>query len=397
MPSISGELPGYDSDRRNETFTEAHRPARETRKRMRASRRRRQRNRELAQFGKVNWDAYQHYQLYDMIMSAKVPEMAARGEQWTALAGKIRETTDEVQRVMQRVTGAWRGDAAVAAADSTSRLMQWAGEASNTADKVSEGMSNYTSAVADAQARMPDPAFSTAEQRFRDGYTVEGTGGPSTAVLVKQLLSDGMASHERDRQNKAEAVAVMESYEGQSKDVHDTMPQFTDAVSGGPGPSTPAPSPGPHPNPYPTPYPGVDGPLPAPVTGDADTTTTAAGFVEPGLGGGSTPGGPGSGYGGGSGGGLGSLGSGGSDVLRGSPGFGGTGAGAGAGAMPLRGAGAAGAGGTSGARGGAGAFGGAPGAHGANGEEDKEHKNKYDEGLDLFDDLPPAYPSVFGA
>jgi hypothetical protein len=35
--------------------------------------------------------------------------------------------------------------------------------------------------------------------------------------------------------------------------------------------------------------------------------------------------------------------------------------------------------------------------HGANGEEDGEHTNKYDEGLDLFDDLPPAYPPVFGA
>lgn len=29
-------------------------------------------------------------------------------------------------------------------------------------------------------------------------------------------------------------------------------------------------------------------------------------------------------------------------------------------------------------------------------DHDVEHKNKYDEGLDLFDDLPPAYPSVFG-
>jgi len=26
-----------------------------------------------------------------------------------------------------------------------------------------------------------------------------------------------------------------------------------------------------------------------------------------------------------------------------------------------------------------------------------EHLNKYDEGLDLFEDMPPAYPPVFGA
>jgi hypothetical protein len=34
---------------------------------------------------------------------------------------------------------------------------------------------------------------------------------------------------------------------------------------------------------------------------------------------------------------------------------------------------------------------------GAPGEDDQEHKDKYNEGLDLFDDLPPAYPPVFGA
>jgi hypothetical protein len=30
-------------------------------------------------------------------------------------------------------------------------------------------------------------------------------------------------------------------------------------------------------------------------------------------------------------------------------------------------------------------------------EEDKVHRNKYDEGIDFLDDLPPAYPPVFGA
>jgi hypothetical protein len=47
--------------------------------------------------------------------------------------------------------------------------------------------------------------------------------------------------------------------------------------------------------------------------------------------------------------------------------------------------------------GGPGAFGGMPFGHGAQGDEDKEHRNKYDQGVDFLDDLPPAYPSVFGA
>lgn len=32
----------------------------------------------------------------------------------------------------------------------------------------------------------------------------------------------------------------------------------------------------------------------------------------------------------------------------------------------------------------------------ANGEEDREHRNRYDGGLDLLDDLPPAFPPVLG-
>lgn len=370
----------YDPDRRFETYTEAHNLTDKQRKRKSGTTKKRLRNREIAQFGKVNWDAYQHDQMYDMIMRANVGDMGSRSGQWTTLANKIEATTGEVQQVMQRVMGAWRGETAVAAAESSNRLMQWAGEASNTADKIAGGMSEYTSAVGEAQARMPEPGFSSAERNFRDGYSVEGTGGPSTAVLVKQLLSDGMVSHEEAKQRKSEAVAVMESYEGQSKTVHDTMPHFAD-----PGPTHDGVSSGDAAQVSPPPSDEW-----APSRGTLDSSTTAAGFVEPGLGGGSTGGPSGGSYGGGAG----SLGSGGSDALRNSPGFGGMAGrpGAAGAGMAGRGAGAAGAAG----RGGAGAFGGAPG-HGGRGEEDKEHKNKYDDGLDLFDDLPPAYPPVFGA
>jgi hypothetical protein len=71
-----------------------------------------------------------------------------------------------------------------------------------------------------------------------------------------------------------------------------------------------------------------------------------------------------------------------------------------AGVGPMAGRGSVGAGGVlGGARAGApgSGFGGMPMGQSAQGEEDTEHKNKYDEGMDFLDDLPPAYPSVFGA
>ena len=240
----------YNRDRRHETWREVHGWSKRAKKRRDDLREKRKRNREPGRFGKVNWDAYQHDQLFDMIMRANVGDMSSRAVQWSTLAGKIEATTSEVQRVMERLMGAWHGQAAVNSAASNTRLMQWAGTASQTASKIAEGMSSYTDAVGRAQSRMPDPAFATAERNFRDGYTVTSTGGPSTAVLLQQLLSDGMVSHEQARARKAEAVQVMEAYEEQSKDVHDTMPHFSDAApttNQGVEPWPPTPNPTPNP------------------------------------------------------------------------------------------------------------------------------------------------------
>ena len=394
----------YDRDRRNQTWREVHGWSERARKRRDGLRKKRRRNREPGRFGKVNWEAYQHDQLFDMIHRANVGEMASRAGQWNSLAAKIEATTGDVQRVMERVMGAWHGQAAVNSAASSSRLMQWAGTASQTAGRIAQGMSSYAEAVDRAQARMPQPGFATAERNFRDGYTVVGTGGPSTAVLLKELLSDGLVSHEEARSRKAEAVQVMEAYEAQSKAVHDTMPHFSDATpttnqgvddgaTGRPWADDPAPGPTSR---------SAPGTLSPSESLPGNASTSASSFADPAPAGGrGTPGGAPGAFGGPGGagglGGLGSLGSGGSDVIRNSPGFG---VGGLAGAGPVPGRGAAGAGGlVGGARGagGAGAFGGMPVGHGAQGEEDKEHRNKYDEGMDFFDDLPPAYPSVFGA
>jgi hypothetical protein len=396
---------GYDHDRRNRTWREVHGWSDEAKDAREKTTRERRANREAGRFGKVNWHAYQHDQLFDMIKSADPGAMYERAGQWETLAARIEATTSQVQQAMTRVNSAWAGAAAVGAAESNTRLMTWAGDASQTASKIAAGMGSYTEAVERAQKYMPEPGFAGAERNFRDGYTVTGTGGASTAVLLKQLLSDGMVSHEEARARKAEAVQVMETYEAQSKDVHDTMPHFTDAT-----PTTaevaehaPAQDPGPAPGPGPS----HTSPGTGPGTGSGPGTgagpgssTSAAGFTPPGLGGpggGTSTGLPGgsSSYGGGLPGGLGSLGSGGSDVVRNSPGFGGL---AGVGGVPgAPGRGGFGSAAVGSARGGgAGAFGGMP-VGSTQGDEDKEHKNKYDEGIDFFDDMPPAYPPVFGA
>lgn len=403
----------YNRHRFRETWGERHDRTPKEERRLERRREVRQRNRMPGQFGKANWEAYQHYELYNMIMKANPRQMYERAEAWKELANRIEATTAQAQDVVTRVMGSWQGQAAVNAGASTSRLMQWAGTASHTSATVAENMSSYSDAVASAQRNMPPPGFATAERRFRDGYTVMTTGGPADAVFLKQLTSDGMVSHSEARARKAEAVAVMEEYESHSRNVHTAMPHFEDAqempkdapewtprpVDGGSGGGSGSGFP-----PGSGPGAGVPG---------GNSSTTPSSFAPPATTG---PGGPGGGFPPGTTGfGPGSLnGNGGADALRGGgfgagfgPGFGGAGAGASSGAAgPLAGRGPGGGviggpggvvPGANGARGGAGALGGMPFGAGANGEEDGEHTNKYDEGLDLFDDLPPAYPPVFGA
>ncbi|WP_460392542.1 PPE domain-containing protein, partial [Actinophytocola sediminis] len=282
----------YDRDRRRETWHEAHPRSERAQRRADKRGRERARNRSARRFGKINWDAYQHEQLYDMIMRANPVTMYARAGQWQALAGRIEGTTGRVQQVVERLMTSWQGQAAVDAAAANTRLMHWAGTASHTAGRIAEGLANYTEAVETARRRMPDPAFASAERNFRDGYTVTLTGGPSDAVFLRELLTDGLVSHERARARKAEAVAVMESYEAHSRQVHDQIPHFTDAHTGiepgeswTPGPDAPyaAPPPSDQPpadHPPASPPPPADTPVPAATV---PGTTAAAGFADPNL------------------------------------------------------------------------------------------------------------------
>jgi hypothetical protein len=361
-------------------------------------------NRREALHKKINWDVYQHDQLYDMIMSADLDSMSERAAAWRTLAGDIESTTGEVQRIVGDLMHDWQGMAAISAADYHTRLTQWAGDASHTATVIAAGMADYTEAVEHAQRTMPEPAFDGARHNFKAGYTVVGTGGPSTAILLRTLLHDHRVSHEKALQDKAEAVRVMTTYEERSREVHDSLPRFDatpDTLQDQPAwvpPTRPPNRPGRTPGGSDPSTPKSDNSNPNDPNSNqfADPgQTSAASYLTPEAG----AAGP---YGDGTTGGYGAGGSGlpgsasgsgrGADLARG--GAAGLGAGAsGAAELAARGFGTPGAPGTAGM---GGLYPPMAGA-GTRGEDDGEHTNKYGDGLDLFDDLPPAYPPVFGA
>lgn len=391
-------------------------------------RRRRAANREHAEqadFHGINWDWYSHPALYDMVMKARPDQMGERAQAWAKLGNHIKDTTGEVQDVVQALLVSWRGQAAVSAASSSTRLAEWADEASHRATEVGARLVSYAEAVERAQKKMPPPEFAYSEAAFNHDDDVMTTGGPSTAVQVRQFIDDQKPDFEKARDAKAEAVRVMQAYATQAQHVHDTMPAPFD-----PGPSVthpdavvPTPPPPPPPPPPLPPQPPEDGRGGSGDPGNHDGTTPEG--VIPTTSGqpGSGPGGPGSagtpgygtvgvpgadgtrgpGYPGGFGVGGPGVGAGGGPGARGGAGSGVRGGG-GAGAEPFAARGGAAGeagrlGGIRGAAGTAGAGGFYPpfGATGTQGDDDKEHRTRYVDGLDLLDDLPPAFPPVFGA
>jgi uncharacterized protein YukE len=390
----------YNEDRKGRYYSDDHDPSARAQRLERRRRRVRRANRRDENFGKVNWDVYTHRRLYHMIMSAEPSAMGTTASRWAQVAKGIDESTTAVQNVVQTLMHHWRGPSAVRAAASVSTLNKWATEAGQTAHQVGIGLDNYTSAVAEAKTKMPEPVHYYAERWFREGYDVNSLPGPEGAYMMDALLDDHLPTKRESDQAKAEAVRVMEQYESASQTVHTSLPQpFVAAPQVAPDASAPA-------TPLPSGPPvgaGVGGgtsaasavplPGPGPVTGfgpgggfpPGGTTPVGPGGLGPG---GFGPGGPGSPFG---------LGGAVPGVLGGAPGAGGPRTSALPGGVVGTGQGARGGAGLGGARGGMGTgMGMYPPGAGTGRDEDSEHRNKYDQGMDLMDDLPAAYPSVLG-
>ncbi|WP_132123933.1 PPE domain-containing protein [Actinocrispum wychmicini] len=344
-------------------------------------------------FARINWRVYTHTELWDMIQQAAPGQLGAVAHNWGLVAQGVDATTAKVHEVVQRLMFSWRGPSAQQAAASVSALTRWAADASETAHTVGKGLDSYTSAVERAQQHMPEPVHYWAERSYKAGYDVKTLDGPNGLYMADQLMDDVMPSKKQADEAKERAIDVMRTYEASSRDVHNDLPQpfqappSTTDLSAADNPAPVRPDPRPDPvigtpdtkplRPIPDPsHPG------AVFVGVPGTDAQSAGVdpVAPGYGSAS-----GLGYG------------------PGADSSSGRGAGFAGAAGPGSGVGVVGPEGAAGYRAVAGTRSGAqssacypPGAAGANREEDLEHKSKWGAGIDLLDDLPPAFPSVLG-
>ncbi|MBB1159342.1 MULTISPECIES: PPE domain-containing protein [Amycolatopsis] len=375
----------YEKHRKHRLWSEDHPPTAAQRRVLRRTKLAQRANMKDASFGKINWNAWAHTTLYDMIMTADPVEMGASAHQWGKLAYDVDSATSAVHKTVQKLLLSWRGGAAGSAAQSASKLTSWGTGASETMRTVGDKLDHYTSAVETAKHKMPEPVFYTAENQFRDGYDLNAASGPSGAVMVDQLLDDHLPAKRAASHAKAEAVRVMESYETSSKGVHDKLPHFTDApavTNVDPDGRSRSEARGSR---------DSSGSSDAAVTTASSAPAGGAGLLPGASGPGGTAGMPGS-LGGGALGALGSgTGAGSGSALPGGLLGGSVGAGGGAAA------GAAGA--AAGMRGGSPMSGGFfPPMAGQRGDGSDDHQNRYTKGssFDFLEDLPDAYPPVLG-
>ncbi|TVT35723.1 PPE domain-containing protein, partial [Amycolatopsis rhizosphaerae] len=216
---MGSEYLPYNTHRKHRYYSEDHPPTASQRRRLQRLRRIRAANQRDAAFGKINWAAYEHRQLWDMINTADLAAMGGTAHRWAQLALDVDSATAEVHKTVQKLLLSWRGGSAVRAAESASNLTAWAAGASSSMRQVGEGLDTYTSAVVEARHQMPEPVYYSAERQFREGYDVNASG-PDAALLADQLLDDHLPTKQEATKAKAEAVRVMERYESASKGVH---------------------------------------------------------------------------------------------------------------------------------------------------------------------------------
>ncbi|MFJ9780028.1 PPE domain-containing protein [Amycolatopsis sp. NPDC101161] len=388
-----------------EFYSTHHAPTARQRAKARRVRRQKTVNDREATFGKINWDAYEHRELWDMTQSAIPAELEQHAAWWKQVAEGVDAATKDVSALVGKLQESWKGPSADQAAASVDRLTGWAATVGENAQRVGSGLAEYTSVVGEAKHRMPEPVHYWAERWFKQGYAVKRLDGPEGTYMLDQLLDDKLPTKQEADAAKAEAVRVMEQYESASHDVRhrlppefDTAPPVTASPGAAPVPRPPGPPPVPPPAPPNDPAPPPHaGPHDESGAGPGDSTSTAsalpptfAGIGVPGaldgVIGAAAPGSPTNGYGPGFAG----------IPVAGTPGSGALGEGGRAGTGRF-GGGTTGFGpGGTGGRGTAGGYGMYPPGQGTRREEDTEHRDKYAKGYDLLDDLPPAYPPVFG-
>lgn len=184
-------------------------------------------NFDKANFGQINWDAYGHRGMWDMVQSAQPATMGEYAQRWAKLGKDVGDASVRANKVVQELMASWKGKSASAAAQSATRLTKWGGHAAETSRRIGDAVDRYTEALQTARNAMPEPVHPFAEKMFAQGHDVDTFNDPAGAYFLDQLLDDHLPTRQERLERQDQARQIMENFEAQSKDIHDALPEFS--------------------------------------------------------------------------------------------------------------------------------------------------------------------------
>ncbi len=181
----------------------------------------------------VDWMAYSHQQLYDMVNNgvdlSGATDVAAS---WASLSETLTQMSSTLSTALAASTDGWQGTAADKARTGLSGLVNWTNNTGENAVVVSGCVSRQADALQTARTTMPapppqnvnTPIPATSNQAFAQPPIA--SPGP---VLIRSQAAE---SH-------AQAARVMQQYQSSSADISRTIPQFYAPSSPVTGPTPP--------------------------------------------------------------------------------------------------------------------------------------------------------------
>lgn len=191
--------------------------------------------------GTVRWDAFTHRHMWNMVMDAHPNDVFERYDRWQKLGEGLININKTVQAELNSLFQTWQGTAALSAANSNARLLQWSQEAAETTQRIGEDLGTYGNALVEARKRMPQPRVIQAENEFRAGEGATVAPGQENSYMLLQIMSDHRATAQERTEAKDRAIDVMRTFEQESVqvtrqlDVHtySTAPGATSEGDGG--------------------------------------------------------------------------------------------------------------------------------------------------------------------
>ena len=186
----------------------------------------------------VRWEGFTHAEIYARVQAGPGRGASVAVESaWTDTEAVIRRIEERLVTAIRQAGGGWEGAAADATRDGLTPLGRWAADAAGDAKLTATGVIAQGEQAAWLRNAMPSPSAPLWD---------EPSGRPASDPLY--LLEDAQALEQKDAEDTAQAVHLMNTYTSNSYDNIRLMnywtlpPTVTVETAGGWGPVVSGPS-----------------------------------------------------------------------------------------------------------------------------------------------------------